>query len=180
MPETQFLPLCLGEFRKLKAAVESAVGQIAPEDFHRRLDPGSNTIAELMKHLAGNTRSRCRNFLSSDGEKPDRDRDTEFLTLPTDTPQQLSKVLEEAWAILFDEYGILTEEDLGRTVVIRSEPHSVRQALLRQLAHHSGHVGQIVMLAKHFAGENWRTLSVPRGQSKEFEKMMRAKFEAAR
>lgn len=180
MPEVNFLPLCLSEFRKLKSAVESAVNQITPEDYHRRLDPGSNTIAELMKHLAGNTRSRCRNFLSSDGEKPDRNRDGEFLTTAGDTPEQLRSTLDEAWAILFAEYGRLTEADLESTVAIRSEPHSVRQALLRQLAHHAGHVGQIVLLAKHFAGKNWRTLSVPRGQSKEHERIMRAKFEAGK
>jgi hypothetical protein len=180
MPEVDFLPLCLAEFRKLKAAVEAATRQIHPEDFHRRLDPGSNTIAELMKHLAGNTRSRCMNFLTSDGEKANRERDNEFLTTSSDTPEEIGKALDAAWALLFDEYGRLTELDLGKTVMIRSEPHSVRQALLRQLAHHAGHVGQIVMLAKHFAGDRWETLSVPRGQSKEYAKMMRAKFEAAR
>ena len=103
MPEANFLPLCLSEFRKLQAAVEAAVGQITPEDFHRRLDPGANTIAELLKHLAGNTRSRCQNFLSSDGEKPDRDRDTEFLTTSDDTPGQICMALNDAWAILFSE-----------------------------------------------------------------------------
>lgn len=178
MPESRFLPLCLAEFRKLQLAVVSATGQIHPEDLHRRLDAGSNSIAELMKHLAGNTRSRCRNFLTSDGEKPDRERDNEFLTTAADTPDKLRGELDEAWSILFSEYGALSEADLDRTVLIRGEPHSVRQALLRQLAHHAGHVGQIVLLAKHFAGERWQTLSVPRGQSRQYEKLMRERFES--
>jgi uncharacterized damage-inducible protein DinB len=179
MAESEFLTLCLAEFRKLKTSLDAAVAQISQEDFHRRIDANSNTIAELMKHLAGNTLSRCRNFLTSDGEKPDRDRDGEFITTSVDTQEQLRKTLDEAWAVLLDEYGRLTAEDLDRTVYIRNEPHSVRQALLRQLTHHAGHVGQIVFLAKSFAGHRWRTLSIPRGQSKEFEKMMRSKHEAA-
>lgn len=176
MTEENFLSLCLAEFQKLKTAIERALGQIAAEDYHRRLDPGSNSIAELMKHLAGNTRSRCLNFLSSDGEKPDRDRDQEFLSRADDSPDRLRRELDAAWAMLFSEYGQLTEADLDRTVLIRGEPHTVRRALLRQMQHHAGHTGQIVMLAKHFAGENWQTLSVPRGQSREYAKMMQGKF----
>ena len=176
MPEPNFLPLCLNEFKKLRTAIDSAISQIKPEDFHRRLDPGSNTIAELMKHLAGNTRSRCKDFLTSDGEKPDRNRDEEFLTSDADTPERIRQTLDDAWEILFFEYGRLTEADLEKSVLIRSEPHLVRQAILRQLTHHSGHVGQIVFLAKHFVGDSWKTLSVPRGQSREYERVMRSKF----
>lgn len=180
MQQTGFLPLCLTEFQRLKNFLNAAVSQISPEDYHRRLDPESNTIAELMKHLAGNTKSRCRDFLKSDGEKPDRDRDSEFVTSDTDAPEKLIQTLNEAWAILFDEYGRLTEEDLARTITIRGEPHTVQQALLRQLTHHAGHVGQIVLLAKHCAAGKWQTLTVPRGQSREYEKMMREKFSERR
>lgn len=175
-PDGDFLALCLSEFHKLQALLDKAVSQIASEDYHRRLDPGANNIAELMKHLAGNTRSRCLNFLSSDGEKPDRDRDSEFVTTPRDTPERLQSDLKEAWAILFAEYGRLTDADLDRVVSIRGEPHSVRRALLRQLTHHAGHVGQIVLLAKHFAGEKWQTLTIPRGQSREYASSMHARF----
>jgi hypothetical protein len=178
MAEDDFLPLCMREFQKLKGSIENSLIQISAKDYHRRLDPNANTIAELMKHLAGNTRSRCLNFLNSDGEKPDRDRDGEFVSAGNETPEQLGKELEAAWTLLFSEYGALTADDLQRTVYIRSEPHSVRRALLRQLTHHAGHAGQIVLLAKHFAGEKWQTLSVPRGKSGEFAKMMREKFEA--
>jgi len=176
MADGDFLALCLAEFQKLKSAIKRSLSQISTEDYYKRLDSGSNSIAELMKHLAGNTRSRCVNFLSSDGEKPDRDRDNEFITTTADTPECLRRDLEEAWAVLFSEYGRLTEADLDRTVSIRDEPHSVRRALLRQLTHHTGHVGQIVMLAKHFAGEKWQTLTIPRGRSREYASSMRAKF----
>ena len=176
MADGDFLALCLSEFQKLRTAIERSLGQISPDDYYRKLDPNANSIAELMKHLAGNTRSRCVNFLSSDGEKPNRDRDSEFLTTAADTPEYLSQNLEEAWAILFSEYGRLTEADLDRTVSIRGEPHSVRRALMRQLTHHAGHVGQIVLLAKHFAGEKWQTLTIPRGRSREYASNMQAKF----
>jgi hypothetical protein len=180
MSNGDFLQLCLAEFQKLKTSIERAVSQIAADDYHRRIDPGSNSIAELMKHLTGNTRSRCVNFLASDGEKPDRDRDSEFVTSSADTPEHLRGDLDEAWAILFSEYGRLTEADLDKTVSIRGEPHSIRRALLRQLTHHSGHVGQIILLAKHFAGDKWQTLTIPRGQSKECANNMKARYTGAK
>ena len=176
MADGDFLALYLDEFRKLKSSIERSISQISADDYHRKLDPGANSIAELMKHLAGNTRSRCVNFLSSDGEKPDRDRDSEFVSTASDTPEHLKHEMEEAWALLFSEFGRLQESDLDRTITIRGEPHSVRRALLRQLTHHTGHVGQIVMLAKHFAGDKWQTLTIPRGKSREYASSMQAKF----
>jgi hypothetical protein len=134
------------------------------------LDAGSNSIAIIVKHMAGNMRSRWKDFLTTDGEKPDRNRDTEF-EAPPKTRAELIAMWEGGWKYLFDALAPLSESDLARTVTIRSEPHSVMQAINRQVAHYAHHVGQIVLLAKHFAtkaGKKWETLSVPRGQSKQF------------
>lgn len=176
MPESEFLKDCLREFEKLKRDAERALAQVSDQDLYRKLDPGTNSLAEIMKHLAGNIRSRWTDFLSSDGEKPDRDRDSEFVAGAEDRPERLRSELADSWAFLLAEFGKLGEADLDRIITIRSEPHTVRRAILRQLLHHSGHVGQMVLLAKHFAGEQWQTLSVPRGQSKEFNQLMREKF----
>jgi len=124
----------------------------------------------LVKHLAGNMRSRWTDFLTTDGEKPDRNRDTEFEE-PPGTRSGLLEMWERGWRYLFDALGPLKESDLAVTVMIRSEPHSVMQAINRQLAHYASHVGQIVFLAKHFAAESkgkWDSLSVPRGQCEKF------------
>ena len=134
------------------------------------LDAESNSIAIIVKHMAGNMRSRWRDFLTTDGEKPDRNRDTEFET-PPETRAEMMEMWEGGWKYLFDALEPLTDADLTRTVMIRTEPHSVMQAINRQVAHYAHHVGQIVFLGKHFAtkaGKKWETLSVPRGQSKQF------------
>ena len=146
------------------------MAQCPDEGLFVMLDAESNSIAIIVKHMAGNMRSRWKDFLTTDGEKPDRNRDTEF-EAPPKTRAELIAMWEGGWKYLFDALAPLSESDLTRTVTIRSEPHSVMQAINRQVAHYAHHVGQIVLLAKHFAtkaGKKWETLSVPRGQSKQF------------
>ena len=169
MTTNPYLPDALAEFRKYKAFAEKAVAQIADEDWFRKLDPEANSIALVMKHVSGNMRSRWRDFLTTDGEKPDRDRDTEFEVADSDTIESVRRRWEEGWALLFAALEPLTDADLGRTVTIRGEPHTVLQAINRQLTHYASHVGQIVLLAKHFAGDRWKSLSIPRGKSREFD-----------
>jgi hypothetical protein len=150
------------EFRRLKGAADKAVAQIRPEDLFATLDAEANSIAIIMKHLAGNMRSRWTDFLTTDGEKPDRNRDTEFETAPADTRETLLARWEEGWRMLFEALGHLTPADLERTVHIRGEALNAMQAINRALCHCASHVGQIILLAKHFAGPAWQTLSVPR------------------
>ncbi len=164
-----YLDDALGEFRKLKRFADKAVAQISDEDWFRQLDPESNSIATVMKHIAGNMRSRWTSFLTTDGEKPDRDRDSEFELVGADTKDRLLERWEAGWRLLFDAINPLTAEDLQKTVTIRGESHTVLQAINRQLTHYAGHIGQIVYLAKHFAGDRWKTLSIPRGKSRQFD-----------
>jgi uncharacterized damage-inducible protein DinB len=153
-------------FRYYKQLGERAIAQAPDEALTITLDTESNSIAIMVKHLYGNMRSRWTDFLTTDGEKPDRHRDTEFES-PASTRDQLIAQWEAGWKYLSDA-------DLARTVLIRNEPHSVMQAINRQVAHYSYHVGQIVFLAKHFASENWTTLTVPRGKSAEATARIRA------
>lgn len=149
---------------------ERAMAQCPDEALFTMLDAESNSIAIIVKHLAGNMRSRWTDFLTSDGEKPDRNRDTEFEEPPR-TRAELMELWERGWRYVFDALRPLSDADLTRTVAIRSTPHSVMQAITRQVGHYAQHVGQIVLLAKHFAtkaGKKWESLSVPRGQSKQF------------
>jgi uncharacterized damage-inducible protein DinB len=143
---------------------ERAIAQAPDEALGITLGEESNSIAIIVKHLYGNMRSRWTDFLTADGEKPDRNRDTEFES-PAATRDQLTAQWEAGWKYVFDALAALTDADLGRTVLIRNEPHSVMQAINRQLAHYSYHVGQIVFLAKHFSSDHWTTLTVPRGRS---------------
>ena len=146
------------------------MAQCPDEGLFVMLDAESNSIAIIVKHMAGNMRSRWRDFLTTDGEKPDRNRDTEFET-PPKTRAEMVEMWEGGWKYLFDALEPLTDADMTKTVTIRSSPHSVMQAINRQVAHYAHHVGQIVLLAKHFAtkaGKKWETLSVPRGQSQQF------------
>lgn len=168
------------EFRRMKRQAEKALAQVSDEEFFRALDPESNSLAIIVKHVAGNLRSRWTDFLTSDGEKPDRNRDTEFELGPADTREALMAGWEAGWELL-NEALALAPEDVERTVLIRGEPHSVVQAVNRQLTHYAGHVGQIVFLAKHLVGPRWKTLSVPRGQSVAFNAKMveKAKQRAA-
>jgi hypothetical protein len=167
--EQTWLADVLLELRKLKSSAERATAQIDPEQLFFVLDPEANSIAVLMKHMAGNMRSRWTDFLASDGEKPDRRRDQEFIITGADTPEHLKGLWEDGWKRVFDAIGALGPEDLGRTVKVRGEPHTVVEAINRQLSHYAMHVGQIVLLAKHFAGPGWRTLTVPRGRSSDFD-----------
>jgi Protein of unknown function (DUF1572) len=160
----------IGLFRYYKKLGERAIAQCRDEDLLLTLDPESNSIAIIVKHLAGNMRSRWMHFLTTDGEKPDRNRDTEFEN-PPKTRAEMMQTWERGWKYLFDALEPLTEDDLNRTVTIRGEPHSVMQAINRQLAHYPQHVGQILFLAKHLTCCNkgkWESLSVPRGKSAEY------------
>ncbi|HUJ93331.1 MAG TPA: DUF1572 domain-containing protein, partial [Candidatus Bathyarchaeia archaeon] len=152
----------LAIFRQYKRLADRAVEQMSDEQLYTAIDPESNSIAIIMKHIAGNMRSRWTDFLSSDGEKPNRNRDTEFEAAPA-TRAELLAMWEEGWRLVFAALEPLSDTDLTRKVSIRTEPHSVMQAINRQIAHYAMHIGQIVFLAKHLAGANWKTLSIPRG-----------------
>jgi hypothetical protein len=160
----------IGVFQYYKKLAERGIAQCPDESLFTILDPQSNSIAIIVKHMAGNMRSRWSDFLTTDGEKPDRNRDTEFLE-PPQTRAALLELWERGWKYVFDALQPLRDADLGRTVTIRKEPHSVMQAINRQMAHYAHHIGQILFLAKHLtfttAGK-WQSLSVPRGQSKQF------------
>lgn len=155
-----------------KKLADDAMAQVDDAQFFAPLGGEENGIALIVKHMAGNLRSRWTDFLTSDGEKPDRDRDTEFEVHPGDGRAALLEAWERGWATFLGTLQSLTPEDLGRTVHIRGEPHTVIRAVDRGLAHACHHVGQIVLLAKHFAGPGWRTLSIPRGQSRQFNARM--------
>jgi hypothetical protein len=157
-----YLDETVKELQKLKDLADKAVAQVSDGDFFATLDPESNSIAVIVKHMAGNMRSRWTDFLTSDGEKPDRNRDGEFVIEVRDSKEGLLKRWEIAWGCLFAAVTPLKPADLDRTAQIRGKPLSVLQAINRQLSHYAYHVGQIVFLAKHFAGERWQSLSVPR------------------
>ncbi len=157
------------QFRKYKTMADAALSQVEDREFFRTLDPESNSIALLVKHLAGNLRSRWTDFRTTDGEKPDRHRDAEFEQDAADTRESLRVRWEQGWAALFAALAPISEKDLLAEVPIRGEPHTVMQAVHRQLTHYAYHVGQIVFLAKHFAGDRWKSLSIPKGRSKELE-----------
>jgi hypothetical protein len=162
MPPQEYLDETLMELQRLKDLADKAVAQINDRDFFATLDPESNSIAVIVKHMAGNMRSRWTDFLTSDGEKPNRNRDGEFEIEVRDSKEGLLKRWEIGWGCLFEAIGLLKPGDLDRTVQIRGKPLSVLQAINRQLSHYAYHVGQIVFLAKHFSGERWHSLSVPR------------------
>src|SRR6266478_3127573 len=167
---TSYVEDSLTLFRHYKNLAERAMEQVTDEQLFAVLDGEANSIAIVVKHMAGNMRSRWMDFLTSDGEKPDRNRDTEFEE-PPKTRAELLELWERGWKYLFDALEPLSEADVTRTVTIRNEPHSVMQAINRQVAHYSHHIGQILFLAKHltFASTGkWQSLSVPRGQSKQF------------
>lgn len=169
MIEQNFLDDAARQLGKLKEQADRAVAQTSDEHFFATLDPEANSIALIMKHMAGNMRSRWTDFLTSDGEKPNRERDREFETEAADTRASITTQWEDGWRRLFDAIVALTPSDLSKTVRIRGEAHSVLEAINRQMSHYSAHVGQIVLLAKHYAGSAWQTLSIPRGKSKDFD-----------
>jgi hypothetical protein len=159
------------QLRGHKRLAEGAIAQVKDEELFVTLDSESNSIAIIVKHMAGNMRSRFTDFLTTDGEKPDRNRDQEFEMNSAATRSDLMRWWEEGWARVFAAIDILKPEDVMRTVTIRGEPHTVLQAINRQVAHYAYHTGQIVFLAKHFRSSEWKSLSVPRGKSKEFNAM---------
>jgi hypothetical protein len=170
---TSYLKDSLAVFRYYKRLAERAMEQVSDADLFAELGPETNSIAIVIKHMSGNMRSRWTDFLTSDGEKPSRDRDSEF-EAPPQTRAQVLEMWEQGWACLFTAIEPLTDEDLTRTVFIRDEAHSVMQTINRQVAHYQYHIGQIVLLARHFAGDRWQSLSIPRKGSAEFNQRVAA------
>ncbi len=170
---TSHLEDSIALFRFYQKMGEGAMEQVTDEQLFATLDEEMNSIAIIVKHMAGNMRSRWTDFLTSDGEKPDRNRDTEFMEPPA-TREELLKRWNEGWDRLFRALTPLSDSDLERSVTIRGEPHSVMQAINRQIAHYAYHCGQIVFLAKHFKASDWKSLSVPRNRSAEFNRKVLA------
>jgi Protein of unknown function (DUF1572) len=166
---TSYLKDSLSLFRYYKRLADGALAQITEEQLYSELDPEANSIAVIMKHMAGNMLSRWTDFLTSDGEKPFRDRESEFRDPPRPR-EALIELWEQGWQSLFSALDPLSEDDITRTITIRGEAHSVMQAINRQLGHYAYHCGQIVLLAKHYRQDKWRSLSIPRGRSVEFNR----------
>jgi len=171
---TSYLRDSLSLFRYYKKLTERAMEQVTEEQLFAVLDGEMNCIAIIVKHLVGNMRSRWTDFLVSDGEKPDRKRDTEFEAPPA-TRAELMKMWEQGWDYVFNALEPLSDADIERTVPIRGEAHSVMQAINRQIAHYAYHCGQIVFLAKHLQAKQWKALTVPRGKSEDFNQRVAAK-----
>jgi hypothetical protein len=170
---TSYIEDALSLFRYYKRLAERAMEQVTDQQLFAAIDKDANSIAVIVKHMTGNMRSRWTDFLTTDGEKPGRDRDSEFVDSPS-TREELMAAWEDGWNRVFTAIEPLTDADLGRKVTIRGEAHSVMQAINRQLAHYPHHVGQIVFLAKHFACDHWQSLSVPRNKSAEFNRKVAA------
>ena len=160
--ETAYLTDVRDQFAKLKKLAEDALAQVEDDELAETLDAEANSLATIMKHMAGNLRSRFTDFLTTDGEKPDRNRDAEFEIDGAPAREAMFADWESGWRRLFETLDSLTPDDLLRDVYIRRQRHSVIQALDRQMTHHAYHVGQIVFLAKHFRSSAWRSLSIPR------------------
>jgi Protein of unknown function (DUF1572) len=157
------------QMRGHKRLAEGAMAQLKDHELFLTLDPESNSIAIIVKHMAGNMRSRFTDLLDTDGEKPDRNRDQEFELSPSTTRADLTKLWEEGWARVFAAIEALKPDDLMRKVTVRGEPHTVLQAINRQIAHYAYHTGQIVFVAKHIRSAKWKTLSIPRGKSEDYK-----------
>jgi Protein of unknown function (DUF1572) len=166
-----FLDESISSFRSYKDLAEKAMAQISDEEFFKVIDAEANSIAAITKHIGGNLRSRWSNFLTTDGEKPDRNRDAEFI-VETDTRESVMQVWEDGFRILHESLESLTVEDLGKTVQIRGEDFTVVKAVTRALTHTASHIGQIQFLAKHFRGGEWQTLSIPKNKSAEFNQYL--------
>jgi hypothetical protein len=158
-------------FRNSKSLAERAIEQISDEEFFTAIDEEANSIAVIVKHIAGNSLSRWKDFLTTDGEKPNRDRDTEF-EITAETRDGLMDFWERGWQTLFDNVEPLTVDDYSKTVTIRGQAHTIVEAINRQLTHYAYHVGQIVLLAKHFKSADWKSLTVPKNRSAEFNQYM--------
>jgi len=170
---TSYLTDSIALFRQYKKLAEKAIEQITDEQLLIMLDPEMNSIAQTVKHMTGNMRSRWTDFLHSDGEKPDRNRDSEFVDPPV-TRESLLALWDEGWRLVFQALEPLTDADLDRKVFIRGEAHSVMQAINRQIAHYAYHCGQIVLLAKHFRSQDWKSLTIPRDKSFDFNRRVAA------
>ena len=162
----------LSAFRAYKKLAEKAIAQMQDQELFFTLDQESNSVAVIMKHLAGNMLSRWTDFLTSDGEKSNRNRDMEFVTEPETTKADMLAYWERGWECLFNALEPLKPEDFERTVLIRGETHTIVQAINRQLMHYSYHIGQIVFLAKHYRSQDWKSLSIPRNRSVEFNSFL--------
>ena len=172
-----FLDDSLKLFRTYKGLGEKAIAQVSDEELFVMLDAEANSIALIVKHLWGNMRSRWTDFLTTDGEKPDRQRDTEFELNEPATRETVERWWRDGWQLVFAAVEPLKPEDLLHTVMIRGIPHTVMQAINRQTTHYAHHVGQIVFLAKHFRSSAWQSLSIPRGQSEKFNQHLHAQPE---
>lgn len=173
MTGEQYLHDIVDEFLGWRQNAERALAQVSHDSFFARLDPESNSIAIIVKHLAGNFRSRWQSILTTDGEKPDRHRDTEFELTPDDTRDALMQRWNEGWELLLHSLRDLTPADLDTTIYIRSQPHPLYAAIHRAVTHVAQHVGQIILLAKHYSGPDWSTLTIAKGESEEFNRTMR-------
>jgi len=166
---THYLDEARRQMRGTKRLADAAMAQLKDEELFVGLDPESNSVALMVKHLAGNMRSRFTEFLTTDGEKPNRFRDQEFELSPSTTWADVMGWWEAGWAQVFHTLDSLNPEDVMRTVTIRGEPHTVLQAINRQIAHYASHTGQIIFLAKHLRSSEWKTLSIPRGKSEDYK-----------
>ena len=166
-----YLNIAINNFNTYKGLADKAIAQLSDEELHRTLNDDDNSIAVIMQHMIGNARSRFTDFFTSDGEKSNRNRDQEFIE-KNQSREQLLSDWEAAWSLLFDLLYNMKPEDLSNTVFIRSERQSALKAINRQVAHYAYHVGQIVFLAKHWKGNNWKTLSIAKGKSEEYNKGM--------
>jgi hypothetical protein len=165
----------IASFKAAKKLADKAIEQMKDEEFFVTLDEEANSVAVIMKHMAGNMFSRWTNFLTSDGEKPDRNRDMEFVIEANTTKADVLDYWERGWACVFAAVEPLQPEDFEKTVMIRGEKHTIVQALNRQMTHYAYHVGQIVFLAKHFRSAQWNSLSIPRNKSAEFNAQMQSR-----
>ena len=160
-----YLNDAIASFRAHKKLAEKALAQVKDEEYFVALDAESNSIAVIMKHMAGNMLSRWTDFLTSDGEKPDRQRDLEFVIAPQTTKADVHAYWERGWSCLFNALEPLQPKDFDKTVFVRGEAHTIVQAINRQMTHYAQHVGQIVFLAKHLRSDQWQSLSIPRNRS---------------
>jgi len=167
-----YLEDSLASLRAYKKMAEKALDQLTEDEFFITLDEEANSIAVIMKHMAGNMFSRWTDFLTTDGEKPDRNRDMEFVIKPQTSNEDVRDYWEKGWQRVFETLESLSPADLGKKVLIRGEEHTVIQAINRQLMHYSCHIGQIVFLAKHFRSSDWKSLSIPRSKSLDFNKYL--------
>ncbi|WP_144463593.1 DUF1572 family protein [Siminovitchia fortis] len=174
--EAEYLRVIKERFKSVKTLGDKTIEQLSEDDIHWKPNKESNSIAVIIKHLSGNMISRWTHFLHSDGEKPYRDRDQEFLD-NVSSKAELREISERGWSTLFETLDRLSEKDLLKNVYIRGESHSVIEAIERQLAHYAYHIGQIVYIGKQIKGENWEILSIPKGKSEDYLQQMLKKHQ---